>query len=502
MGNSRSFRRLTAAAVGAVGAAVALAPSVSAAPAPSTATGPSSTVAPYVLPVAPGVSITSLLSVGDAAGGYRMVGIPDGLGAMSGANGSVDVFMNHELGNALGIPRAHGQKGAFVSRWSIDPSSGTVLSGGDLITGVMDWDYNANGGLGAYESNTTSNAAFNRFCSASLTEDGQLLNKRSGNGYAGRLFFGSEESGDDARTFGIDVASGIAYQLPRIGKFSSENTLVASTKGDTTLVLGNEDGGNGQVRVYWGTKQATGTAVDKAGLTNGALHVLAVEGATKDVDFRSVFGKNVEVKASFPEISWNATGAAQNAEAASKGLTLNRIEDGAFDPRKPGDYYFVTTDGGQGIGNEGGGGGLWRLRFADVDRPELGGTLTLLLDGTEGVALNKPDNISVDNGGNILIQEDPGGVPAVARIVAYRIADGRTGVVAEFDRSLFAAGAPGLITIDEESSGIIDVSSLWKRPNTFLFDAQVHASAGDAALVEKGQLLTLSIQSWGQVYGG
>lgn len=502
MGNSRSLRRASAAvAVGTAGALV-LAPAVMAAPPADRVTGPSTTTAPYLVPVAAGVTTTSLLTVGDSIGGYRLVGIPDGLGAMPGANGTMDVFVAHELNTSAGATRAHGQKGAFVSAWNVDPKTGAVLAGRDLITKVKDWDYTANGGLGAYDADDTADSAFARFCSATLTEDGQLMNRRTGNGFAGRLFFGNEESGDEGRTFGIDVATGIAYQLPRIGKFSSENTVVAPTKGDTTLVLGNEDGGSGQVRVYWGTKQSTGTPVDQAGLTNGSLQVLAVAGATTDAGFRDTYAKGVAVPATFPQIAWNATGAAQNGEAAAKGLTLNRIEDGAFDPRKPNDFYFLTTDGGRGIGNEGGGGGLWLLRFTDVERPELGGTLTLLLDGTEAIALNKPDNMTIDNGGNLLIQEDPGNVNAVARIVAYRIADGRTGVAAQFDPEQFTSGKPGTITIDEESSGIIDVSAMVKKPNMFLIDAQVHAPAGDTELVEKGQLLTLTIQSWGQVYGG
>ena len=45
------------------------------------AQGPSSSATPYVTATAPGVEITSIISVGDTAqNGYKMVGIPDGLG--------------------------------------------------------------------------------------------------------------------------------------------------------------------------------------------------------------------------------------------------------------------------------------------------------------------------------------------------------------------------------------------------------------------------------------
>src|SRR5262245_58131018 len=58
-------------------------------------TGPSSSQSPYVLPTIPGVSTTSILTVGDNVGGYRMVGIPDGLGAFGqGAGSPFTLMMN------------------------------------------------------------------------------------------------------------------------------------------------------------------------------------------------------------------------------------------------------------------------------------------------------------------------------------------------------------------------------------------------------------------------
>ena len=217
------------------------------------------------------------------------------------------------------------------------------------------------------------------------------------------------------------------------------------------------------------------------------------------------------------EINWNQNGAAQNAQAASKGLSLVRIEDGAFDPKHRNDYYFLTTQGGDTADNpaEAGvardGGGLWRLSFTDVDRPELGGTLTLLLDGSEAPYLSKPDNMTIDTEGNLLIQEDPGGNDHIARIVAYRIKDGALGVVAQFDPALFGVTNPvggtsddrAVLTTDEESSGIIDAKQIF-GDGTFLFDAEVHTAknlSDPASLVENGQLLLLHVDEWDSVYG-
>ncbi len=495
--------------------------------------GPNGGVAPYVLPVADGVRVTSLLTVGrgTAADGSRLVGIPDGIGVY-GAQGRATVLVNHELRDTAGIARGHGQKGAFVSRWSIDPRSLKVTRGSDLIEpGVRYWDYPADtyaaapvAPAGATSGHTP---AFSRFCSGYLAPAGELRNERSGAGYARGLYFANEEAGDEGRVFGV-TTDGDAYQLPRLGLFSWENTVSASNRTDTTVVLGNEDSGNGQLRVYVGTKQRTGNPVERAGLTNGSLFVVdaADEAVSTDAQWRTTYGTGVPAEVTFgpgETIDTTRNGVAQNVEAAAKGLALNRIEDGAFDPRNRDDYYFLTTEGGSttpdpatpGVPRDGG--GLWRLSFEDVDRPHLGGTLTLLLDGTEAPLLSKPDNMAIDTRGNLLIQEDPGGNDIAARIVAYRIKDGALGLVAQFDQALFGVTNPAgttpdsraVLTTDEESSGIVDTAKIFGR-GTFLFDAQVHSpknlptGTGPGTveeLVENGQLLLLSVKDWSQVYG-
>jgi hypothetical protein len=172
------------------------------------------------------------------------------------------------------------------------------------------------------------------------------------------------------------------------------------------------------------------------------------------------------------------------------------------------------TDPVTGASTSRDGGGLWRLRYVDIERPERGATLTLLLDGSEAIGLVNPDNITIDQHGNLLIQEDPGGNVHVSRIVAYRIADGALGVVAQFDPARFSpdaavANPPEFLTLDEESSGIVSTGDLFGR-NTFLFDAQVHTSkallpgTGPGTVeeyVENGQLLLLRVGSWRAVYG-
>src|SRR5262245_40509233 len=91
------------------------------------------TASPYVIGVDASVTTKAILTVGDSIGGYRMVGIPDGLGAFDNGDGTFTVLMNHELPNTSGVTRAHGAAGSFVSEWVIDKSTLQVLSGHDLI---------------------------------------------------------------------------------------------------------------------------------------------------------------------------------------------------------------------------------------------------------------------------------------------------------------------------------------------------------------------------------
>lgn len=511
----------TAAALAAVGAVAA--PSANAA----TFTGPSTTTAPYVLPSNANVDTTSLLTVGDSVpkvggGTYRMAGIPDGLGAMPLIGGNVQFFMNHELGSTQGIARRHGSAGAFVSSWSLDKATKAIESGEDLIRpGVKFWDYPSQtyssspstGGPNprlAGDTFIAQSAAFNRFCSGSLTKVGQLQNKVSGNGYNGQIYFANEEGGDESRLFGV-TTTGKAQQLPRTGLFSWENTIAAPTTDDTTALIGLEDGptNGSQLWTYVGDKTSAGNPFDKAGMTNGKNYVWdAVNAAvTNDTTFRATYGKNNPAPVELKEVNWDESGAKQNADALANGLSLSRIEDGEFDPNNPNDFYFVTTTGGASTPNPAeptfsrNGGGLWKLTFNDVNDPAAGATLTLLLDGSEAPYLSAPDNLGIDTEGNILIQEDPGTNGHLARVVAYKISNGKRGVVAQFDPALFSSIIPGnpLTTTDEESSGIIDVSAQLGR-GTFLFDAQVHSSNADPELVQNGQILLLKVRSWNGIY--
>ena len=500
----------------------------------STGHGPSTEIDPYVLPVADGVEITSLLTVdgvlgdgGAASNGYEMAGIPDGLGAMPGPGRDFTLFMNHELNQTQGIVRTHGQIGAFVSRWEIDSKTLEVEQGSDLMQPpVRYWNYVTQQyqdtpspagdnprSFGSEQPNVANDdfvaqpAPLGRLCSGTLTRAGQLYNARTGRGYLGRIYFPNEETGTEGRAFGT-LEDGTTKQLPRLGLFSYENVMPAGNRSDTTLVMATEDTPDGQLRAYVGDKRRRGDAFDRAGLTNGVNYVIDLvnEAVSGEAAFRVEYGEGVPVEFDLAEVDWDQSGKAQNEEAAAEGLTLNRLEDGVWDPRNPSDFYFTTTDGGvfeaptpeRGTRDSG---GVWRLSFEDIERPERGGTLTLLLDGAGGeedaIRLNSPDNLGMDRRGNLLIQEDNGNNRDRGRIIAYQVHPGELGVVAQFDETLFSG--PAAMTLNEESSGIIDAREVLGR-GWWLFDAQVHRPIADPARVTEGQLLAMRIKRWDGVY--
>jgi hypothetical protein len=243
------------------------------------ATGPSSSQSPYLVPSTLGVEVTSILTVGDSVNlkpngtPYRMVGLPDGLGAFEDdddcGRDTFTVLMNHELTSSVGSVRAHGAKGAFVSKWTIDKRTLKVVRGADLIERV--WRPVP----GGWDASTP--LALNRLCSADLPERGAFWDRRSKKGYEGRLFMNGEEAGAEGSAF-AHAMTGDSWQLPALGKLSWENCVANPDTGVKTVVVGTDDGTGGQVYVYVGTKQKTGNPAEKAGLANGTLFGIKISG--------------------------------------------------------------------------------------------------------------------------------------------------------------------------------------------------------------------------------
>lgn len=445
-------------------------------------TGPSSSESPYLIRTQPGVVTMSVLTVGDSVNNkpdgvtpYRMVGIPDGLGAFDNKDGTFTLLMNHELpGN--GINRAHGTNGAFVSKWIISKDDLTVIHGEDLIQNVWVW------GTNGYQAASLAQKRFSRLCSADLPPISAFYDAASGLGYNGHIYMNGEESGADGRAF-AHLLDGHSYELRGLGRFSWENSVAHPNPGIKTVVVGVDDSGGGQVYVYVGTKTTSSHPIEAAGLINGVLNGIKVTGFTNEIAATGIPSGTAFTGFDLGDVK-GLTGAQLDRASVTNGVTgFNRPEDGCWDPSHPRDFYFVTTASFEGNSR------LWRLRFIDPTNPALGGTIDMLLNGTEGQRMM--DNITMTDRGDILIQEDPGNQAHIAKIWRYNIGTGSLQMIAQHDLNRFMSGAAGFLTQDEESSGIIPMSHVLGE-GWFLLDVQAHYRiAGE--LVEGGQLLGLHI---------
>lgn len=446
---------------------------------PATTTGCSSSQTPYVHPLATGMSTRSLLTTGDQIGGYKMVGNSDGLGAFDNGDGTFTLLMNHEISGTSGIVRAHGSVGAFVSKWIINKATLCVLSGQDLVQTVYLWN-----GTG-FTSGTT---AFTRLCSADLPAPNAFYNVATGKGTLDRILLNGEENGTSGRAFAHIVTGTEArrtYQLPGIGRANWENMVACPLASEKTVVAALDDAGPGQVYFYIGTKQNTGNPTELAGLQNGNLYGVAVNGLPTEQN-----GSVPAPGTSFTLVNLgdvrNLTGAQLNTNSNAAGITnFQRPEDGAWNPSEMRDFYFATTNTFSSPSR------LWRLRFTDPLQPELGGTITAVLDGTEGQ--KSLDNLTIDGKGHVLLQEDPGNNAHLAKIWRYTIATDALELIAQHDPARFISGGANFLTQDEESSGILDMAHILGE-GRFLFTVMAHYPT-TTELVEGGQLLLLNTGS-------
>jgi hypothetical protein len=450
-----------------------------------TQAGPSSSQSPYVVPTAKGVKIESLITVGDSVNEkwdnstpYRYVGIPDGQGAFDNGDGTFTLLSNHELPGNRGIARDHGAAGSFVSRWTIDKETFEVLDGEDLIKQVATWNgsgWNAPG----------SGVALSRLCSADLALRSAFFNPETKRGYPRRILLSGEEAGTEGRGF-AHFLGGRSFEIPAVGKMSFENVVANPGTGNRTVTVSLDDSTPGELYVYAGDKTKRGNAVQRAGLDNGSLFGVAVEGyPAEDVAAGIPSGTRFtgfdhgDVRAK--------SGADLQAESTAGAVTkFRRPEDGAWDPQDPNVFYFVTTASFNEPSR------LWRLTFDDARDPGKGGVIDMLLDGSEGQRMF--DNMTIDaRGRRIIIQEDPGNNSYLAAVWSYDVRSDTLTKVAQHDPARFVAGAPGYLgTQDEESSGVIDASQILGR-GWYLGNSQIHLAHPDAELVEHGQMWAMYV---------
>ena len=330
-----------------------------------------------------------------------MVGIPDGSAIVE--QGDRIVYMDHELTNKQpGRCAPHGKRGAFVARLVVDPGTGRVKEGSDLIGGPLlrlqrrQLERGRRGPGRGCRGHTHQ-----RLLEGSARERSPLpvgLQRGHQEGLQGSGLL--RQRGVRRRGTGVRVSSRAANaQLPRLGLLSWENSLAAHDDTDRDHRHGQR--GRRQtveLRVYNGTKQRKRDRCRQG--RPDQRHAAGRQGRRRHRPHHCRAPRRLpkaRSRSRCPEIDWTKNGVAQNVEADAKGTRLNRIED-CSRPEHPNDYYFLTTKGGVGADVRTGatgrdGGSLWRLTFTDVNRPGWEARSTLVLDGSESIGLNKPDNM-------------------------------------------------------------------------------------------------------------
>ena len=508
--------------------------------------GPSSSQTPYLTPTAQGWSATAIMTVGDRVGGlangYMFAGIPDGLGAYDNGDGTMTVLANHEIGATqatppvlLGTARAHGAAGGFVSKWVINTSTWQVVSGGDFVTSPtnqMMWDTTANAGAGNWVARTASNPyAYLRPCSADLPKLSAFWDASTSTGYEGLIFLNGEETGAEGKGLAWIVTgteAGKVYELPHHGKYSWENALARSNYGLSpsptnllqTVVVGTDDTTPGEVYVYIGTKNNTGNAVQKAGLANGITYGIKASsmsgGYTGAITLENASGINgtFSLEPIFATTLANKTGAQFQTESTRLGVTqFARPEDAHWVDT---DTLIFATTGASGSAMAGATvtSKIYQLDFNSSDAAGIlttGGNISVVVDsngitGLDGQKARSFDNLTIGDDGMLYIQEDPGSNAYVAKhwivnptLANQALREASAVQIFESDRTRFTTGAVSFQTIDEEHSGIIDITDIVADgivgSQWFLVATQNHAAAtgaNAATLVEGGQFIALN----------
>ncbi|RPF83641.1 MAG: DUF839 domain-containing protein [Roseibacillus sp. TMED18] len=317
------------------------------------------------------------------------------------------------------------------------------------------------------------------------------------------------------------------------------------------------------VYLYLGEKNPNGDFLERNGLRGGKLCVWKSNtGELTPLDFRG----SGTLNGSWVEVS-NITNLAEADESGANGFDefgyptqgnlwlqakganafgFSRPEDVSTNPRDGTEVIFASTGVDTFAVDEATGNGadtfgtLYTIKtdFTGVDFGNFPGSstptasVTILYDGDADPdrALRNPDNLDWADDGFIYVQEDeaeedtlsgdevlfgPGAANSnEASIVKVNPADGSVTTVAEIDRSILldptTDGEPVDTDVDRagewETSGILDVSTLFGEPagTLFLFDVQAHgiedqdnfnpgSRITDGDLVEGGQLSFLSV---------
>ncbi|MCP9850415.1 choice-of-anchor I family protein [Cyanobium sp. Morenito 9A2] len=490
--------------------------------------------------------INSLITNGEVTAGltpfstpYTPTGLFDGLGAYANGDGTYTLLVNSELGAAVGYQyTAEGLTGpvtgARISKFIVDIDTDDRAANG-FQSKIL------RGGLAYDKVIGADTNGFDRFCSGALVQANSF---GSGLGFADRLYLAGEESSAASYPgapaggafYALDVANDDLYEVPGFGRAGFENATLINTGSANTVAVLLFDDSAAPLYLWVGNKTAGGF-LERNGLAaaNGSLYAWkptslpdANGSAGADTADLNAVALSTPVAGRWVKLGTGTDVSALSAVelrtlALGKGAQqFQRIEDGDVNPSNGQQVVFNTT-GGSGADLYG---NVQTIDFMGAFAangtlaPTGSSTLRVIYDADRLVnpaeGIRSPDNLAWSADGSIYIQEDRSVAPssfATQEASIWKLnptsLDPLTGQAltsrwAQIDRSAVPGaygqsdGAP-LDAGNWESSGIIDVSSIYgAAPGSFfLADVQAHSltggnlGGGSGYLVEGGQLVLI-----------
>ena len=478
--------------------------------------------AAMLTPLAPGSTVTPIITVGDTVRDYRFEAIPDGISLDPNGQGTVDVYVNHETSTVpfpftpgAGAANQNDFDNAQVSRLRLNQHSAGVLKG---------------------ELTITSSENFQRFCSNYLAT--------SKEGFDRPIFFTNEETSDTVNRTGqafpptagaeqagvviaTDVQSGTHKVIYGMGRLNHENDVAIPGYGHPVVLSGDDTFTSNPA----GSQLFSYIANSSNALWNdqGDLYGFVSDDPAVDDYYDFPVGSAMSVSGHLVKIDKSAaTGnqtALENASDAAHVFQFVRLEDIAYDKRPGMQNVVYVADTGRGSNSASGNafastnGRIWKIVF-DPNDPTKVLSLSVLIEGDNNPVqtlneIHQPDNVETTPNG-LYITEDPGSSQQFpvgstdpratpARLWQHSFATGLDTPVAKVDQSAdegptdvdstTARGALG----SWESTGVVDASSVF-GPGAFLINVQAHSlwieqsSAPDwTNKREGGQLMLLRI---------
>jgi hypothetical protein len=439
-------------------------------------------------PLAPGSSVTPIITVGDTVRGYRFEAIPDGISLDPNGQGTVDVYVNHET-STVPFQGTSDFDNAQVSLLRLNQHSAGVLKGELTITSAENFQRFCSNYL------ATAKEGFERSIFFTNEETSDFVNRT---GAAFPPVAGAEQAGVVVAT---DVRSGEHKVIYGMGRHNHENDVAIAGYGHPVVLSGDDTFTSNPA----GSQLYSYIADSAHAVWNdeGDLYGFVSDDPAVDDYYDFPVGSSMSVSGHFVKIDKSvATGDQSALEAASDAahvFQFVRLEDIAYDKRPGMQNVVYVADTGRGSSSTSGNafastnGRVWKL-VLDPSDPTKVLSLSVLIEGDDAALqepgeIHQPDNLETTPNG-LYIQEDPAGsqqFPAdstdtkatTARIWRHALAGGGLTVVAKVDQSAdegptdvdstMTRGALG----SWESSGIVDASSVF-GPGAFLVDVQAH----------------------------